>query len=236
MRPAHVEVVVLGTESCPWGGLGALSNLCGDGKGWALLAAGRIHPATFGGLPAGAALCPSGSSCSKSGDFFFSTFYILAPNHQRLSLFWNCASKQLLCQLLSLEMRFRFPPPWHHLVLVPLVFWCGPALHHPLVGTVVMGSWMDLMILEPFSNLGDSVTRLGPFGQPFPWDPTPLQPSSSHCKLQRLHGSGEQGGSHSAKMMTVTHAVGHASYGNLLDHRSTGEADPSCTTYRAVPI
>lgn len=110
VRPAHVEVVVLGTESCPWGGLGALSNLWGDGKGWALLAAGRIHPAAFGGLPAGAALCPSGSSCSKSGDFFFSTFYILAPNHQRLSLFWNCASKQLLCQLLSLEMRFRFPP------------------------------------------------------------------------------------------------------------------------------
>lgn len=164
----------------------ALSNLQGDGKGPALPAAGRIHPATFGGLPAGAALCPSGATRSKSGDFFFNTFYILAPNLPRLSLVWNCASKQLLCQLLSPGMTSRFSPPlvlpspWHHWVPVPHRSWCCPALHHPLVGTVVMGSWMGMMILELFSNLEDSMTQLGLLGQPISWDPTPLEPSSSH--------------------------------------------------------
>jgi len=34
---------------------------------------------------------------------------------------------------------------------------CG-ILGHGLVGMVVLGGWLDLMILEVSSNLGDSVT------------------------------------------------------------------------------
>lgn len=47
-------------------------------------------------------LHPSSATRYKSGDFFFSVFYILAQSSGDLSLFWNSASKQLLFyQLLS---------------------------------------------------------------------------------------------------------------------------------------